>query len=78
MKNNNIIILFGFSLFFLVMAVLYSIIFLAPKNLNEGMQIFVPLVVFSGFFIFLIAAMLVALSIYQILQPKTNLRMLKQ
>jgi hypothetical protein len=70
MKNNQIIILFGFSLFFLVMVVLYSVIFLAPKNLKEGMQIFAPLVVFSGFFIFLIGAMLVALSLYKILQFK--------
>lgn len=69
MKNIGIIALFGFSLFFLVMAVLYSIIYLAPKNLSETLQIFAPLVVFSGFFIFLIGAILVALSIFKMLSP---------
>jgi hypothetical protein len=65
MKNNSIIALFGLSLFFLVMSVLYTIIFLVPKNLSETLQVFAPLVVFTGFFIFLIGAFLVAMSIYK-------------
>jgi len=64
MKQNLVALLFGLSLFFLVMAVLYSIILLAPEP-EEFLQIFVPLVVFTGFFIFLIGAVLVALSIFK-------------
>ena len=67
MKNNWIIALFGFSLFFLVMAVLYSMIYSAPINLPDILQIFFPLVIFSGFFIFLVGAALVALSIFKML-----------
>jgi len=65
MKQNWVIILFGLSLFFLVMAVLYSVIFLAPEGAPKFLQMFVPLVVFTGFFIFLIGAVLVALSIFR-------------
>lgn len=65
MKQNQIIALFGLRLLFLVMAVLYSIIFLAPEGAPGLLRVFVPLVVFTGFFIFLIGAALVALSIFK-------------
>ena len=65
MKQNWVIVLSGLSLFFLVMAVLYSIILLAPEGAPGFLSIFVPFVVFSGFFIFLVGAMLVALSIFK-------------
>jgi len=65
MKQNWVTLLFGFSLFFLVMTVLYAVIFLAPKGEPDFLGIFVPLVIFSGFFIFLIGAMLVALSVFR-------------
>lgn len=65
MKQNSIIILFGLSLFFLVMAVLYSLLSLAPEGAPDFLQVFVPLVVLSGFFIFLVGAVLVALAVFK-------------
>jgi len=71
MKNNWIIVLFGLSLFFLVLSVLYTMMFVFPENdVENRFQIFIPLVVFSGFFIFLIAAMLVALSLYNMMKSR--------
>jgi hypothetical protein len=71
MKNNWIIALFGLSLYFLVMTVLYTIINLDPENtLPKSLEVFAPFVVLSGFFIFLIGAMLVALAIFNHFYPR--------
>ncbi len=67
MKQYWVSLLFGLILFFLVMSVIYSVMFLAPKGDLKFMGIFVPFIVFSGFFIFLIGAILVALSIFKLL-----------
>ncbi|VVB77870.1 Uncharacterised protein [uncultured archaeon] len=65
MKQSWVTILFGLSLFFLVMSVLYFIISLAPKGEPDFLGMFAPFVILSGLFIFLIGAMLVALSIFK-------------
>jgi len=65
MKQNLVTILFGLSSFFLVLSVLYSILFIVPDFEHSSLGVFIPLVVFTGFFIFLIGAMLVALSIFK-------------
>jgi hypothetical protein len=65
MRQNLAALLFGLSLFFLVLSVIYSIMFLAPKGEPDFLGIFIPFVVFSGFFIFLIGAILVALSLFK-------------
>ena len=72
MKNNWIIVLFGFSLFLLVMTVLHTLIFLTPEGLKGNLEVFAPFIVLSGFFIFLIGAMLVALSFYRMLENKIS------
>lgn len=64
MKN----FLLGLTLFFLVVTVLYGVIGLQP--LQPKLQVLIPLVVFSGFFIFLVAAMLVALTIFEYLKER--------
>lgn len=64
-KNISLLVLMGLILFFLVIAVLYSIILLSEKIPIKDFQEFMPLIVFSGFFIFLIGAMLIALSIFK-------------
>jgi len=67
-KNNDIIIfLLGLILFFLVLSVIYSMFAISggmDSKLKE-FEVFAPLVVFSGFFTFLIGAMLVALFIFE-------------
>ena len=65
-SNNNFILGFlGIVLFFLVISVLYIFIFLSLKlNLND-LQFMMPLVVLTGFFVFLVAAMLLALSLFR-------------
>jgi hypothetical protein len=65
-NNNNFVLgLLGVVLFFLVISVLYIFIFLSNVIMLADLQFLVLLVVFSGFFIFLVAAMLLALSIYR-------------
>jgi len=59
-KNNLIIGLFGISLFFLVMSVLYFVIY---SNIEKDFVVFMPFIVLSGLFIFLVGAILVALAI---------------
>lgn len=66
MKNNWVVILFGLSLFFLVMSVFYTII-VANPDVDKIPEVFVPFVMLSGFFIFLIGAVLVALGLFKIL-----------
>ncbi len=64
-KNTDaIIILLGLILFFVVISVIYLMISISG-NLNFSyFQIYMPLIVFSGFFIFLIGAVLIALAIF--------------
>ena len=69
MKSNNssVLAVFGLILFFLVLSVIYSMISISG-NLDSSfkeLQIFMPLIVFTGFFIFLIGAMLIALTIFR-------------
>ena len=65
-ENNNFILgFFGIVLFFLVISVLYLTIFLSDTIEFMGLQFFMPLIVLTGFFIFLVAAMLLALSIFR-------------
>lgn len=65
MRQNWVAALFGLSLFFLVIAVFYSFINIIPTETPDYLQIFIPFIVLSGFFIFQIGAMLVALSIFK-------------
>ncbi len=65
-QNNNFILGFlGIVLFFLVVSVLYIVIFLSDIMGVNNFQFIMPFVVLSGFFIFLVGAMLLALSIYR-------------
>ncbi len=64
MKN----LVLGLTLFFFVMTVLYTVLYLQPDS-----QVLIPLIVFCGFFIFLIASMLVALSIFEYLKEGKGL-----
>jgi polyferredoxin len=64
-KNVYILATLGLILFFLVMMVLYVILSLSFINPLDFLEAFVPLIVFSGFFIFLIGAILLALSIFK-------------
>ena len=64
-KDNFILGLFGMILFFLVISVIYIMILISELTSLKEFQIFMPLIVFSGFFIFLIGAMLLALSIFK-------------
>jgi len=64
-KNVLILALAGLTLFFLVMAVLYIIILFSYIIPLDFLQAFVPFIVFSGFFIFLIGAILLAMSIFK-------------
>lgn len=70
MKNNEInliIMLFSLILFFLVLSVIYLIISIS-ENLDQSyLKIYIPFVVFSGFFIFLVAANLLSLVIFRII-----------
>jgi hypothetical protein len=65
--NNNapILAMLGLILFFLVIAVLYLIILVSETTPVKDFQGFMPLIVFSGFFIFLIGAILFSLSIFK-------------
>ncbi len=67
LKNIDIIVvLLGLILFFLVLSVIYLMISISGSfKVEEQFQIYMPLVVFSGFFIFLVAAMLLALAIFR-------------
>ncbi|MDD5193084.1 MAG: hypothetical protein PHF67_00705 [Candidatus Nanoarchaeia archaeon] len=69
MKSSNnlgVLALLGLILFFLVLSVIYSMISISGSlKIEEQFQTFMPLIVFSGFFIFLIGAMLVALVIFK-------------
>jgi hypothetical protein len=56
----------GLVLFFLVVSVFYGVLYLQP--LDTGIPVLIPFVVFSGFFIFLVASVLVALSIFEYLK----------
>jgi hypothetical protein len=63
-KNNNFILGFlGIVLFFLVISVLYIFFFLSLKLQINDFQFMMPLVILTGFFIFLVGAILVALAI---------------
>ena len=63
--NNNFILGFlGIVLFFLVISVLYVFIFLSIEFQFNELDFMIPLIVLSGFFIFLVAAILLALFIY--------------
>jgi len=65
-KNNNFISGFlGIVLFFLVMSVLYILISLSIVYQFNELQFMIPFIVLSGFFIFLVAAILLALSIFK-------------
>ena len=65
--NNNLILgLLGLILFFLVVAVIYLVILVSQNTSFKEYQAFMPLIVFSGFFIFLIGAILLALSIFRV------------
>lgn len=56
-------LILGLTLFFMVMTVLYLMISL-PQQATFAFQALIPLIVLSGFFIFLIAAMLIALALF--------------
>ena len=62
MKENKILLLLGFILFTLVLSVIYlmMLIEIMSPDLLKDVQMFAPLMVFTGFFIFLIGACLVA------------------
>lgn len=66
-QQTDIMILavLGLILFFLVLSVLYFIIYLSGIYKLVSLQAFVPFIVFTGFFIFLIGAILLALSIFK-------------
>jgi hypothetical protein len=63
-KNIFIPGLLGLVLFFLVISVIYVFINISILDQNFDLQFLMPLIVFSGFFIFLVAAMLVSLTIF--------------
>ena len=63
--NNFILGFLGIVLFFLVISVLYIFIFISDIIKFNNLQFFMPLIIFTGFFIFLVAAMLLALSIFK-------------
>ncbi len=70
--NRKVILaLIGLTLFFLVMTVLYSLILYSENNPSFLLP-FIPLIIFSGFFIFLIGAFLLALSLYKTLESRKN------
>jgi len=60
-----ILALSGLILFFLVMSVLYTIIFLSYITPLDFLEAFRPLIFLTGFFIFLIGAILIALAIFR-------------
>ncbi|MEK6859654.1 MAG: hypothetical protein AABX54_02455 [Nanoarchaeota archaeon] len=65
-RDNNLVTgLFGIVLFLLVISVFYIITFLSEIIIVNDLQAFIPLVVFTGFFIFLVAAMLLALALFR-------------
>ncbi|MDD5700317.1 MAG: hypothetical protein PHH00_04000 [Candidatus Nanoarchaeia archaeon] len=64
MRNKATFVL-GLILFFLVMTVFYFVLFVPNDIERSSLQPVIPFVVFSGFFIFLVGAMLVALSIFR-------------
>lgn len=72
LENNLVVGLFAVGLFFLVISVFYTIISLSDiirennLDLANSLQVFAPLVVLTGFFIFLVAAMLLALSLFRV------------
>jgi fucose 4-O-acetylase-like acetyltransferase len=71
MRKNDILILTGFCLFFLVMSVFYFMIsFAGNDDKVNPIAPFMPFVVLSGFFIFLIAAFIIALTIFKIIEKK--------
>jgi hypothetical protein len=68
LKNTDaIIVLLGLILFFLVLSVIYSMFIISGgvDSNFKAFQVFIPLIVFTGFFIFLIGAMLIALAIFR-------------
>ena len=69
MRRNITLALTGFTLFFLVMTVLYTILVFTQSEPQRLIPFF-PLIVFSGFFIFLIGAILLALSISKIIDKR--------
>lgn len=68
-KTNIILFLLGVTLFFMVMTFLYSIIIYTENN-PDILAPFIPLIVFSGFLIFLIGAILLSLSIAKMIDRK--------
>jgi uncharacterized membrane protein YphA (DoxX/SURF4 family) len=66
MKNKTLKI--GGVLFMIVLCVIYFGLNMEKINPNfvKSLEIFAPLVVFSGFFIFIVAAVLVGLSLFKI------------
>lgn len=69
MRKNFILGLMGITLFFLVLSVLY--VFIRYTNDNSNILApFIPLVVLSGFFIFLVGAFLVALAIFRFIDNR--------
>jgi uncharacterized integral membrane protein len=66
-RKTKILGLIGILLFVVVLLVLYLII-LIGQNIQEeiNLEYLAPLVIFTGFFIFLVGSVLVGLSIFKI------------
>lgn len=69
MRKELILGLLGITLFFMVMTVLYGILSYTQGREDVFVPVF-PFIVLSGFFIFLVGAMLVALSLSRIISQK--------
>ncbi len=66
LRNTDMITaLLGLILFFLVISVIYSMISISGSLKFNYIQVYMPFIVFSGFFIFLIGAMLIGLVIFR-------------
>ena len=67
-SDSSVIGLIGILLFVLVLLIIY-LAFLISLNLGEGYKLdiegLVPLVIFSGFFTFLVGAVLLGLSLFK-------------
>ena len=72
MRKNVILGLAGLTLFFLVISVFYIFVIYTERN-PDVLKPFIPFVIFSGFFIFLIGAILLALSLSRIIDNKYKL-----
>jgi hypothetical protein len=67
--ENKITFLIGISLFVLVLIGISVMIYISPL-IPAGYEFFVPIIVITGFFIFLIAAILVGSSLLKMLSNK--------